>query len=281
LDLSIIIVNWNTREHLRACLASLRAADGSDLSVIVVDNASTDGSAEMVRAEFPEVCLIANDRNLGYAAGNNQGLAVAQSEWLLLLNPDTELGREALEGLAGFLRDHPKAGAVAPRLVHADGRIQESVRGFPTPDALFGQITGLAPETYRTPIATVTEPLPVDQPMASCLLLRREALAQVGPMDERFPIFFNDVDLCYRLKEAGWEIWYLPQLRVLHHGGASTRQVRPEMILESHRSLHRYYAKHYRGRLPAPIYAAIVGVIYLAGAVRYVLAIARRKRKRA
>jgi GT2 family glycosyltransferase len=298
-DLSIIIVNWNTQEHLRACLASLRAsALGSGLSreILVVDNASSDGSAAMVRAEFPEVALIANAENRGYAAGNNQGLTAASGEFLLLLNPDTEVPPGGLEALVAFLREHPRAGAAAPRLVHPDGQIQESVRGFPTPGSLLEEFGGsrlspvarrldallAAPEgsvtphdgegaagPYRVSVAGVTEPLSVDQPMASCFLIRREALAQVGGMDEQFPIFFNDVDLCYRIRRAGWGIWYLPHVRVLHHGGAATRQVRPEMIRESHRSLHRFYAKHYRRRLPAPVYAGIIGAIHMAGAVRY------------
>jgi GT2 family glycosyltransferase len=300
-DLSIVIVNWNTRDLLRACLSSLveaavaeapdgevpggegdlrssgvwRLASGVSFEVIVVDNASADGSAAMVREQFPGVQFIANATNRGYAAANNQGLAIATGEFLMLLNPDTEVSAEALEALIGFLRERPAAGAVAPRLVHADGRVQESVRGFPTPAALLGEVTGMArlwPKSrwgrYRVRVAEATAPLRVDQPMASCFLMRREALAQVGPMDEQFPIFFNDVDLCYRLSEAGWEIWYLPAVRVLHHGGASTRQVRPAMIRESHRSLHRFYRKHFRRRLPAPLYAAIVGAIYLLGAAR-------------
>jgi GT2 family glycosyltransferase len=108
--------------------------------------------------------------------------------------------------------------------------------------------------------------------MTSCLAVRRSALEAVGPLDERFPIFFNDVDLCFRLWEAGWEIWYLPAVRVLHHGGAATRQVRPRMIRESHRSLIAFYAKHYRGRLPAPVYAATVAAIRVVGAVRWLAA---------
>jgi GT2 family glycosyltransferase len=229
----------------------------------------------MIREQFPAVRLILNETNRGYAAANNQGLAIATGEFLMLLNPDTEVSAEALDALVSFLRERPAAGAVAPRLVHADGRVQESVRGFPTPAALLGEVTGLArlrPKSrwgrYRVRVAEATAPMLVDQPMASCFLMRREALTQVGPMDEQFPIFFNDVDLCYRLSEAGWEIWYLPDVRVLHHGGAATRQVRPAMIRESHRSLHRFYRKHYRRRLPVPLYAAIVGAIYLLGAAR-------------
>jgi N-acetylglucosaminyl-diphospho-decaprenol L-rhamnosyltransferase len=336
MDLSVVIVNWNTREELRACLGSLRLARsvlGARCSagqrqgpgsadhrapsterasgascrteVIVVDNASADGSAQTVREEFPEVTLIANAENRGYAAANNQGIARARGAFVMLLNPDTELPPEAPGQMLDFLRAHPEAGAVAPRLLHPDGRVQESVRDWPTPGALIEEALGariaccvsryeerLQPSmhdarrtthfgrSYRVPVADLAEPAPVPQPMTSCLVIRREALEQVGGMDERFPIFFNDVDLCFRLWEAGWEIWYLAAVRVLHHGGASTRQVRPRMIRESHRSLRAFYAKHYRRRLPLPVYAATVAAVHAVGAVRWAMATVRERRGR-
>jgi GT2 family glycosyltransferase len=290
-DLSIVIVNWNTRDELRACLRSLRATTAE---VIVVDNASADGSAAMVRAEFPEALLIANGENRGYAVANNQGIDRAGGAFVMLLNPDTEVPGPAPTAMLEFLRDHPKAGAVAPRLVHPDGRVQESVRGWPTPAGLIEEATGLQigdcrlqiggsdkllsaidplQSRYRVSVAGLTEPAVVPQPMTSCLVVRRAALEQVGLLDERFPIFFNDVDFCFRLWAVGWEIWYLPAVRVLHHGGASTRQVRPRMIRESHRSLIAFYAKHYRGRLPALVYAATVAAIRLVGTVRWLWAL--------
>jgi N-acetylglucosaminyl-diphospho-decaprenol L-rhamnosyltransferase len=278
LDLSIIIVNWNTRDLLRACLASLPAALAPSLSaeILVIDNASADGSAQMVAAEFGSVRLFANTENLGYAAGNNQGFEAAIGGCFLLLNPDTELPAGSITELVRFLRERPEAGAVAPRLIHPDGRIQRSVRGFPTPLALLGEVTGLARlapwgpwAAYRGPRVEPEQPVPVDQPMASCLLFRREAIEQAGGMDTDFPIFFNDVDLCRRVRDKGWEIWYNPTVAIIHHGGASTRQVRPRMVWESHHSLHRYYQKHYRGRLFRPLYGVIVAAIYAAGALRY------------
>jgi GT2 family glycosyltransferase len=285
-DLSVVIVNWNTRDLLRSCLGSLRAAlDGSPLrsEVIVVDNASADGSAAMVAAEFPEVRVIANTENRNYAAGNNQGLRQAAGKFVLILNPDTELPAGAPDALVGFLRQDPRAGAVAPALVYPDGRLQESVRGFPTPRALIGELIGLArllPKSrwggYRASRLPEDRPAPVDQPMTSALLLRREALEQVGPFDEQFPLFFNDVDLCYRLKRAGWEIFYDPRVRIIHIGGASTRQVRPEAILLSHEGLRRFYAKHYRERLPVPAYWTIQAAITLTGRLRAFLARLKR-----
>jgi N-acetylglucosaminyl-diphospho-decaprenol L-rhamnosyltransferase len=280
-DLSALIVNWNTRDLLRRCLLSLRetsrrlAEEGRTLETIVVDNASADGSAAMVAAEFPEVRLIANAENRNYAAGSNQALEVAQGDFLLLLNPDTELPAGAARALLRFLEERPAAAAVAPALVHPDGRVQISVRGFPAPAALVGELTGLGrlfPRSrwgsYRPAHPDEGEPALVDQPMTSCLLLRRAALAAVGGFDEQFPLFFNDVDLCYRLRAAGWEIWYDPRVRVLHQGGASTRQVRPEAIRLSHRGLLDFYRKHYRAHMGRLGYAAAASAIVAAGIVR-------------
>lgn len=288
MDLSVIIVNWNTRDLLRACLASLRtalAASPLTAEILVVDNASSDGSATMVTAEFPEARLFANRENLNYAGGNNQGLAAAAGDYLLLLNPDTEVPAGAPDALIELLRTHPDAGAAAPALVYPDGRLQSSIRGFPTPRALFGELSGLgrllprsAWAAYRAEGLPDDRPSSVDQPMASAFLVRKEALDQTGPFDPQFPLFFNDVDLCFRLKQAGWEILYDPRVRVVHVGGASTRQVRPEAIRRSHEGLRRYYEKHYRGRLPAPLYAAILALIGLGGTLRVAAARLRSRR---
>lgn len=288
MDLSVVIVNWNTRELLGACLCSLRkalAASSLRAEILVVDNASTDGSAERVRSEFPEVRLFANAENRDYAGGNNQGLVAATGAWVLLLNPDTEVPRGALERLVEDLREHPRWGAVAPALVHPDGRLQDSVRGFPSPRSLMGELTGLgrlfpgsAWGAYRPRALPEDRISLVDQPMASAFLIRKAALDAVGFFDEAFPLFFNDVDLCFRLKQAGWEIVYDPRVRVVHHGGASTRQVRPEAIRKSHQGLVDFYAKHYAGRLPGLVYAGIVGIIRGTGWLRASLAARNRGR---
>ncbi len=286
MDLSVIVINWNTRELLRSCLASLRASLAESTlthEVIIVDNGSADGSAAMVAAEFPEFRLLANADNRCYAEGNNQGLALATGDFQLLLNSDTEVPPGALDTLVRFLREHPNAGAVAPALEFPNGELQISVRGFPTPAALFGDLTGLGrlfPRSalggYRLRDLPLDRPTQVDQPMASAFLIRREALAQVGAFDEQFPLFFNDVDLCYRLKQAGWEVWYEPRVRIIHVGGASTGQVRPEALRQSHEGLRRYYEKHYRGKIPALVYSTIMICMSLAGKLRVALA-ERRK----
>lgn len=267
MTLSVLIVNWNTCELLRACLLSLRRYPTAEpMEVWVLDNASRDGSAAMVHQEFPEVHLIASERNLGYAVGNNLLMQKAQGEYLLLLNADTEVTEGALDTAVQFLREHPEAAALGAKLVHPEGRVQASVRGFPEPSAVMWEYLGLARRfprsrrfgAYRMTWFTYDRIAEVDQPMGTFLMLSRRAVERVGLMDERFPIFFNEVDWCYRAKSQGWKIYFHPEVVIIHHGGASTRQVRPQMIWESHRSLQRFYQKHYRQRLPLPVYGLIL-----------------------
>ncbi|MGQ9902208.1 MAG: glycosyltransferase family 2 protein [Fimbriimonadales bacterium] len=277
--LSICIVNWNTRELLRACLGSLyRYPPDVPFEVIVVDNASSDDSVAMVRAEFPQVVLIANAENGGYARGNNQALARAQGECLLLLNPDTEVFPDTLSRALSFLRAHPEAGAVGAKQLFPDGRVQASVRGFPTPANLLWEVSGLArlfPRWlggYRMRGFTYDRVAVVEQPMATFLMVRRAVVEQVGLMDEAFPLFFNDVDWCYRIVQAGWRIYFVPEVQILHHGGASTRQVRLSAIRESHRALEVFYRKHYRGRVNPLLYALCIGAIRVGGWARVLVA---------
>lgn len=257
--LSVLIVNWNTKDKLRSCLASIRKFPPDEpFEIIVVDNASSDGSAEMVRSEFPSVSLIASSTNEGYAKGNNRAFGVAKGDWLLTLNADTEFEDDSLQKAIRELAFKTEYGALAIRLVLPDGKTQRSVRGYPTVTNLFGEVTGLAKAfpksrlaSYSLPGFDYSEPGPAPQPMGTFLLFRRAALEAVGdpsaPFDERFPIFFNDVDLLKRLMAAGWPCWYSAAAHALHHHGASTSQVRKSMIWESHKSLVRYLGKHARG----------------------------------
>ncbi|MCW5943364.1 MAG: glycosyltransferase family 2 protein [Fimbriimonadaceae bacterium] len=256
--LSVLVVNWNTRELLRACLASLLAHPSApDDEVVVVDNASTDGSAEMVRTEFPTVRFVASPVNLGYAAGNNRAFSEANGHCLLTLNPDTEVFEDTLAIALERLMAHPGVGALGARQIGPSGEVQASVRGFPAFLGLFGDWTGLGRrwpgtvfDSYRLAAFDYDKEQLAPQPMGTFLLFRREALAAVGdparPFDESFPIFFNEVDLLARLRAAGWPCLYAPSVRIRHHGGMSTRQVRASMIWESHRSLVRYLVKHRR-----------------------------------
>lgn len=277
--LSILIVNWNTRELLQACLKSIQTNPPSGAyEVIIVDNHSEDQSNEMVRREFPAYKLIEPGNNTGYAAGNNLAFSAASGEFLLTLNPDTEVFETTLDEAMRVLKRTPRAGVLGAKQVDANGDIQASIRGFPTLLGFFGEITGLArllPKTafgsYRLIDFDYDEEQFAPQPMGTFLLFKAEALVRIGargcPYDEQFPIFFNEVDLLKRLHDAGIATVYAPSVRLLHHGGMSTRQVRKSMIWESHRSMVRYFKKHSRGleRFFLPLASV---VIYLGAFVR-------------
>jgi hypothetical protein len=275
--LSVLIVNWNTRDLLRACLLSLRAhpSQNEPIEVVVVDNASSDGSAQMVRDEFPEVLLVASETNTGYAKGNNLAFERATGDKLLTLNPDTELLAGTLDGALEALARQPNAGAVAVRLVGTDGKTQSSVRGFPTALGILGDVLKIRRGpfgAYRLARFDYEKEGPAPQPMGTFLLFRREALAAIGdpraPFDEGFPIFFNEVDLLERLATAGWPAYYTPAVSLLHHGGESTKQVRKAMIWESHRSLVRYLRKHRGTGLGALALPLVAAAIYGAAFIR-------------
>ena len=253
--LSVCIVNWNTCGYLRECLTSLLAYPpaGDEIEVIVVDNASSDGSAEMAAGEFPSVILLAETANRGYAEGNNLALEHATGDALLLLNPDIVVHPESLTNAAHFAAAHPKLGAFGCRLVGADGKTQRSLRSFPDPGPVFWEYLGFShffPKSrlfgaYRMTWFDYNSVIEADQPMGSFLWISRAAYQGVGGMDPQFPIFFNEVDWCLRAKrECGFPIYYTPDVVVTHYGGGSTRQVKATMVRESHRSLLRFYEKH-------------------------------------
>lgn len=272
--LSVLIVNWNTRECLQKCVDSLhRYPCSGPIEIIVVDNASTDGSADMMLASFPSVLLLEPGRNLGYAAGNNLAFSRASGDFLLTLNPDAQVVSGTLDAALGALERHKSSGAAAARLVGVDGSLQRSVRGFPSIMGIVGDATGLGkiwPKSslgsYRLPAFNYEVEGPAPQPMGTFLMFRRLALEAVGdparPFDESFPMFFNEVDLLYRLRRAGWSCIYTPSAVAMHLGGASTRQVRKDMIWESHRSLARYLSKHSTG--PRRLLPVVSAVLWLA-----------------
>lgn len=275
MTLSIVIVNWNTKPELQECLTSLQQAQfDEDWEPIVVDNASSDGSAEMVRNLFPTCRLIASNQNLGYAAGNNEGIAVSQGEFILTLNPDTVLPPDTLARSVQVLRQKPDFGVLGVQLIGLDGNTQRSVRGFPTPIGIFGAFTGLAKlfpgsafDSYSLQSFNYNKSQPAHQPMGTFLLYRRSALDAIGalprPFDEQFPIFFNEVDLLKRLADAGLPCWYESEIAIQHVHGAGTKKVRKAMIWESHRSLARYLHKHWAfgaRKLAMPFIGALLWV---------------------
>lgn len=273
--LSILIVNWNTKELLRKCLQSIDNYPPSiPYETIVVDNASHDGSFDMVEAEFPQVVAIQSGFNSGYARGNNIAFTVAKGDWLLTLNPDTEFFDKTLQKSIEELSKNPEWGVMGIRLIGPDGETQNSVRGFPTPLGILGQLSGLDRRYPLSKFGAYTLPNFdyhsrgfAPQPMGTFLLFRRLSLASVAdprsPFDEQFPIFFNEVDLLKRLADAGVHCGYSGDCAIFHHHGAGTKQVRKSMIWESHRSLLRYFQKHLQGAqrlwLPAIAVAVTVG----------------------
>ncbi|HEY9792434.1 MAG TPA: glycosyltransferase family 2 protein [Candidatus Obscuribacterales bacterium] len=270
LDLSIIIVSWNTGALLRECLQSLEAELGSaSAEVFVIDNDSGDGSADMVAQEFPWVKLTRNADNRGFARANNQAMRVCSGRKVLLLNPDTQVHPGAVSRLMEFLDTHPSAGIVAPQLFNTDGSIQRSCRQFPSVFGMFSEFVGLsrlfpnnqALRQYKMLDFDHNSECEVDQPEGACLMVRREVIEQIGMLDEAYFMLFEEVDWCYRIKQAGWQIWFTPSAKVIHHHGQSIKQVKARMIISSHRGMYRYWRKHQsRGLelLAPPAYAALM-----------------------
>lgn len=254
--LSIVIVSWNVRRLLRSCLASLeRGRGGMELEVIVVDGGSGDGSAEMVAEEFGWVRLVARPDNVGFPRGNNIGLGEASGRYCLLLNPDTEVVGEALATMVGYMEANRTVGALGPQLLYPDGSIQSSRRRFP------GLLTGLFESTWLQPLAPAGllrryyaedladgETAEVDWVMGACLLVRREAIEQVGLMDEGYFMYSEELDWCRRIKEAGWRVVYLPTAQVIHHEGKSSEQAVTARHINFQRAKLRYFRK-FHGRM--------------------------------
>lgn len=273
--ISVCIVSWNVRDDLTACLESLTAASrGCWVETIVVDNASTDGTVELLRERFPQVKRIANGDNRGFAAATNQAMAAARGDYLLLLNPDTALPEGALAELAARAEARPDAGIVAPRLVYPDGSLQHSCRRFPTVTAAFFRHTILgwlfpnnrSSADYIMAGWAHDEIREVDWVSGACMLVRRELYERIGPLDEGFFWGSEDVDYCYRTHRAGYRVLYTPAPVVVHAVGSSASQMPVRMILRFHRGMHRLYGKHLaRNRLDRAL--AAVGIVLRAALV--------------
>jgi N-acetylglucosaminyl-diphospho-decaprenol L-rhamnosyltransferase len=273
---TVVIVSYNTMALLRDCLASLRNCI-LPLHTIVVDNASHDGSPAMVAAEFPEVELLALDQNVGFAAGNNIALSRPLCPLVLLLNPDTVVLPGAIEAMVAFLAAHPRVGMVGPRLRNPDGSLQAAAFRFPTLSMtaldLFPPGEVLPGRLYnswwhgRYPQEAVgAAAFPIDHPLGACMLVRREVLEQVGPFDEGYFMYAEEVEWCWRIRRAGWAIWQEPAAEVVHVGGASTRQFRARMLVALYRSRLRFFRQNY-----PPALAAAHQAIILLGMLRFVL----------
>ncbi|HOG47560.1 MAG TPA: glycosyltransferase family 2 protein [Anaerolineae bacterium] len=289
--LGIVTVSYNVRELLRQCLSSVQeslARAPLQAEVIVVDNASADGSAAMVRDEFPWVRLLVNERNAGFAAANNLGLralgfpdAAGAPPYAMLLNPDTIVHGAALAELVAFMERAPRAGACGARLVYGDGTFQHSAFRFPTVAMawldffpmhhrlLDSRLNG----RYPRRLYERGEPFAIDHPLGAALLVRREAAAQVGLLDERFFMYCEEIDWCRRIKDAGWAIACVPQAEIAHLAGQSTRQFRDDMLVALWRSRYQLFARH-NGRL----YRWTVRAVVAAGLAREAARVRRQVR---
>ena len=270
-DLSIIIVNWNTKDLLRKCLSSIyNNTDKLTFEVFVIDNASRDGSTEMVEKEFPQTRLTRNKENFGFARGNNQGFLQAKGKYVLILNPDTEVVNNALLDMVKYLESNEEAGAVSGRFIYPDGTFQRYYHRFPT---FFSMVTAwFLPQNLAHKLKPTRAYLMLDddfekvievpQPAGACIMVRRKLFLEEDFMDEQFPIFFGDVDLCRRIYEKGEKIFVLPYARIIHHWGkGGSEQGKNSLFLSAEYfiSMIDYFAK-YEGVVKADLLRILISL---------------------
>ena len=269
MDLSVIIINWNSKDYLRECLKSIIAAIGDlKCEILVIDNASQDGSAQMVAAEFPRVCFIQSDRNLGFSGGNNRAARQARGGLLLFLNPDTVIEGDALMILVQTLRRCPDGAIAGARLLNRDRTLQIScVQSFPT---IMNQMLGSDllyrwfPRSSLWGMAALfedsKEPKPVEAVSGACLVIKREIFERVGGFDEHYFMYSEDIDLCFKIHQAGFKSYYVPTASVIHYGGGSSQKAPSSfsnvMLRES---VYRFMRLH-QGRAAAVFFRLFIGV---------------------
>jgi GT2 family glycosyltransferase len=251
---SALIVSYNVKDLLLQCLRSLYSTADVPIEVVVVDNASTDGSPAAVTEEFPQATVLVQPTNLGYGRAANVGLERCKGRFVLLLNPNVTVDPQSVGRMADFLLTRPDAGVVGPRLLLPDGTLDpDARRSFPVPSSLFYRTVGLSrlfPKSPRfgrhnmghVPEAEVHE---MDSGTAACMMLRMAALDRVGFFDPRYFMFGEDIDLCYRLKLGGWKIFYLPTASAVHNKGSATNRSAEQMRYERHRAMWTYHFKHH------------------------------------
>lgn len=270
--LSIVLVNYKTRELLRQCLASLfESGTAHPIEVIVVDNASGDGCCQMLREQFPEVGIIANEQNLGFARGSNQGIRASSGRYVLLLNTDTIVQGNPIDTLIDFLEENPRAGVVGAKLLNEDLTLQAASKAFPTPlTALFGKQSLMTrwfpnnPLTRRYLVCLFADharPFEVDSVGGAALMIRREVIEDVGLLDERYFMYWEDVDWCYRIKRRGWKVYYHPHAPIIHLDGKSSNPRDSKLIIAYHKGVFRLFRKHYFGSPWNPCNALAAAVL--------------------
>jgi GT2 family glycosyltransferase len=285
--LDVVVVSYRCRELLESCLESLHSKGMNGwMTLRVVDNASADGTAEMVARSFPEVDLVAAKRNLGFAAANNLALARGDSEYVLILNPDTRVDPRVLPTLVSLMERYREIGVCGPALVRPDGRPDHAAsRAFPTPMSALGWFSQMgrlraAPSFLRGYAAPPSRGGPVDAVNGAFMLARRDALDQVGWFDEGYWMYMEDLDLCYRLAQSGWFTWYEPSVTAMHVKGGSAGAVRnPRLTYHFHRGMYRFYRTHYAADRAWPVNLAVYVGIALKLAASLAASLARRIRR--
>jgi GT2 family glycosyltransferase len=273
MDLSISIVNYNNRECLAACLESIYShAPDVRFEVVIVDNGSCDGSREFVKQAFPSARLIENLENRGFAKANNQGIEVSRGRYVLSLNNDTIIKNGTLAGLVRFMQEHPDAGACGPKVLNQDGTFQRQCRrSFPTlfsSLSYFLKLHKLFPRSecfgrYLMTHRDCEEGGEVDSVSGCCLMVRREVIEKVGILDENFIMYGDDLDWCYRIKQAGWKVCYVPDVEIVHLGGQSSRRLPCKCVVLFYRAMGIFYRKHYAQQHTFIVNAVVYAGIWL------------------
>jgi len=287
MKLSIIIVSWNVEEDLVNCLKSVeKNKPCEEFEIIVVDNASTDGSVDTIKSSFPDVKIIANSGNLGFSAANNRAIKIAKGKYIFLLNPDTIVYQSSLDTLIAYLDDHADVGACGPKFLDADGKAHSSVGYAPTFRALlYGRTFLRSLGIFRRSHKKLTDRKfdydksgDAEQLSGAALMVRRSVMEEIGSMDENFFMYYEDVDLCLRIRKAGFKMVYVPESIITHIGGKSTEQVSADRRIMLYRSMFIFFRKH-RGRFSTGLFGLIFkpGVIIdhilniLSGIVAYLI----------
>lgn len=254
-DLVVSIVTHNSLNFLKECLYSiLENPPGVEYEIIVVDNASGDGTAEFVRKNYPEVTLISNSRNIGFAAANNKAIKKSNSKYLLLINSDCRVYEKSIDGLVDFMEKNPGAGIAGPKIVNSDGTIQLSCRRFPSifnaaAHTILGDIFPHNPFSKKYKLAGIRRdnPLKVDWVSGSCMIIRKKALVEdTGVLDENYFMYVEDLDICYRMWQKNWEVYYYPQAKIMHHIAGSSDGGKIKSSFRMQKSVFYFFWKNYR-----------------------------------
>ncbi|NOU66257.1 glycosyltransferase [Paenibacillus sp. LMG 31461] len=283
MDLSIIIVNYKTKDLTLACIESVFSSTTSyKYEIILIDNASNDGTIQSLNEQYPQVVTIGNTENVGFSKANNQGIRISKGRYVLLLNSDTIVQLDTLDVMLQFMDENPIVGASGCKIVLPDGSLDKACkRGFPTPSASFYYAFGFAklfPEIhrfnqYQLGYLDADQQYPIDSLVGAFMLVRRETIEHVGMLDEEFFMYGEDIDWCYRIKEAGWVNYYYPRTQIVHHKGASSRRKPYKIIYEFHRAMYLFHKKHYMRK-----YAMITnGFVYAGIAFKFFLTLLKNK----